>query len=421
MEKVLERSNLAKAYRSVYQNQGAPGIDGMKVKLLRPYLKQNWPQIKQELLAGTYQPKPVRRVEIPKQDGGVRVLGIPTVLDRFIQQALHQVLTLIFDPLFSNNSYGFRPERSAHQAIEKAQYYINQGRNSMVDIDLEKFFDRINHDILMAKVMEKVKDIRVIKVIRRYLQVGIMINGMCKESEEGAPQGGPLSPLLANIMLDELDKELEKRQHAFVRYADDCNIYVASKRAGERVYQSIKQFIEKKLKLKVNENKSAVAYSQQRAFLGFSFYRTSRESGIQLRVAKKSVERLKEKIRKITRRNDACSMDKRILQLKYLIRGWSRYFALAENKILFSELDSWIRRRLRMCLFKQWKLCKTKLSNLIKLGIKKEEAIQIAYSRKNYWRLSHTPQLNRALNKKYWREQGLMSILDVYYELRVSV
>jgi RNA-directed DNA polymerase len=421
MEEVVERDNLVKAYKRVCKNQGAPGIDGMDVKSLKPHLNQYWPLIKQELITGTYQPKPVRRIEIPKPDGGIRLLGVPTVLDRFIQQAILQILTPIFEPLFSAHSYGFRPNRSAHQALDRAQHYINCGKTFVVDIDLEKFFDRVNHDILISKIWKQVKDVRIICILRRYLQAGVMINGVCMETDEGTPQGGPISPLLANIMLTDLDKELEERGHKFVRYADDCNIYVASKRAGLRVYQSIKTFIETKLKLRVNENKSAVDIPHRRTFLGFSFYRVRITHSIKLRVAGKSVERFKDKIRKITDKNNAQPMTERIKQLRQYITGWSCYFSKAESKALFVTLDAWIRRRLRMCLLKQWKLCKTKWRELMYRGIDEIGARAIACSRKKYWRLSQTPQLNKAMGVKYWEKEGLVSLVDAYYKKRMTL
>jgi group II intron reverse transcriptase/maturase len=409
MEKAVERSNLKKALERVESNKGAAGIDEMQTSELRQFLKANWENIKQELLDGTYKPAPVRRVEIPKQDGGVRLLGIPTVLDRFIQQAIQQVLTPIFEPTFSEFSYGFRPGKSARQAVRQAQRYIRSGRRIVVDIDLEKFFDRVNHDLLMSKLMKQVKDKRIHKIIRRYLQAGVMLNGCCVATEEGTPQGGPISPLLANIMLKDLDQELTNRGHAFVRYADDCNIYVKSKRAGQRVYQSVSKFIQKHLKLKVNKEKSAVDYPSKRKFLGFSF--TFCEQ-VKLRVAAKTVEKFKANIRKLTKRNRSISMKERLENLNAYLMGWSGYFGIAEAKGIFQKLDEWIRRRLRMCLLKQWKRCKTKLRNLAKLGISEDWGSRIAYSRKKYWRLANTPQVSKALGLAYWREQGLISLVD---------
>lgn len=409
MEEVVKRSNLKKALERVERNKGAAGVDNMQVEELCPYLKAHWENIKQELLEGTYKPAPVRRVEIPKQDGGVRQLGIPTVLDRFIQQAIQQVLTPIFEPTFSKLSYGFRLGKSARQAVRKAQGYIRSGKRVVVDIDLEKFFDRVNHDMLMAKLSRYIDDKRIRRIIRRYLQSGVMLNGCCVATEEGTPQGGPISPLLANIMLNDLDAELTKREHSFVRYADDCNIYVSSERAGQRVYQSISKFIEKRLKLKVNTAKSAVDYPWKRKFLGFSMTSCKQTK---LRISPRTKEKFKEKIRKLTRRSVSMSMQERLKWLNAYLLGWSGYFGIAETKSVFQELDEWLRRRLRMCLLKQWKRCKTKLSKLIGLGIPKEWAGCIAFSRKKYWRLANTPQINKALGINYWRTQGLVLLAD---------
>ena len=414
MEKVVERDNLKKALERVERNKGAAGVDNMQVKELRPYLMKHWNRIKQELLEGTYKPAPVRRVEIPKQDGGVRELGIPTVLDRFIQQAIQQVLTPIFEETFSDNSYGFRPGRGAQQAVRKAQSFIQGGKGIVVDIDLEKFFDRVNHDILMSKLAQKVQDRRVHIIIRRYLQSGVMLNGCCLRTEEGTPQGGPISPLLSNIMLNDLDKELTQRGHSFVRYADDCNIYVASARAGKRVYENIRAFIKRRLKLNVNEQKSAVDCPSRRKFLGFSF--TSCQQ-VKLRIAWKTKQKFKEKIRQLTSRARGISMKERLEKLNEYIIGWSGYFGIIQTKSVFEDLDKWIRRRMRMCLLKQWKLCKTKFANLVKLGIPENEAAIIAYSRKYYWRLSKTPQINKALGLAYWKEQGLVSLVSRYHDL----
>ena len=417
MEKVIERANLKKALKRVRSNKGAPGTDGMQTKELYAYLRKNWTQLKEELLGGTYKPSPVRRVGIPKPGGGVRQLGIPTVLDRFIQQAIQQVLTRIFDPQFSTESYGFRPKHSARQAVELAQTHIQGGKHWVVDMDLEKFFDRVNHDILMYKLSREVKDKRVLRIIRRYLESGAMLNGVCVKTEEGTPQGGPLSPLLANIMLNDLDKELSERGHSFVRYADDCNIYVSSNRAGQRVFASISRFIKDKLRLQVNEGKSAVDAPWKRKFLGFSFYKT--DSSIKLRVAPKSLERLKERIRQLTKRNVSMNMKRRIRKLNEYLIGWSGYFAIAENRTMFQGLDGWIRRRLRMCLLKQWKKCKTKLRNLKRLGIPEKWGGRIACSRKMYWRLANTPQINKALGNAYWHNQGLVSLVDRYQKVRM--
>jgi RNA-directed DNA polymerase len=417
MEKVVEADNLKKAIDRVKRNKGAPGVDNMQVEELRPYLVTHWKRIKQELLDGTYQPSPVRRLEIPKPDGGVRELGVPTVLDRFIQQAIQQVLTPIFEPTFSEYSYGFRPKRSAHQAVRKAQQYIQQGKGIVVDIDLEKFFDRVNHDMVMAKVANQVSDKRIHKIIRRYLQAGVMLNGCCVRTEEGTPQGGPISPLLSNIMLNDLDHELTRRGHSFVRYADDCNIYVASKRAGQRVYASIAKFINERLKLKVNERKSAIDQPHKRKFLGFSFTSCWETK---IRIAEQSRAKFKQTIRKLTNRNRGISMKERLEKLNAYLLGWSGYFRIAQTKSIFQGLDEWVRRRMRMCQLKQWKQCKTRLTNLMRLGIEEKWAVRIAYSRKGYWRLANTPQINKALGFAYWQEQGLVKLVDRYYEGLIS-
>lgn len=414
MEKVVEADNLKKALERVERNKGSSGVDNMQVNELRPHVIKHWSRIKQELLDGTYKPSPVRRVGIPKQDGGVRELGIPTVLDRFIQQAIQQVLTPIFEPMFSEFSYGFRPGKSARQAVRKAQGYIQNGKRIVVDIDLEKFFDRVNHDVLMTKIEKHIGDKRIHKIIRRYLQAGVMLKGCCVRMEEGTPQGGPISPLLSNIMLNDLDHELTQRGHSFARYADDCNVYVASKRAGERVYASVTKFIEERLKLKVNVQKSAVDYPSKRKFLGFSFTICQE---VKLRIAPKAKMKFKEKIRQLTNRNWSISTQARLEKLNAYLLGWSGYFGIIQTKSVLEKLDKWIRRRLRMCLLKQWKRCKTKLAKLVNLGIVEKWAGCIAFSRKQYWRLTKAPQINKALGLAYWREQGLIRLVDRYYEL----
>jgi len=418
MEKVVERSNMLRALHRVESNKGAAGVDGMEIKSLRPYLKEHWPRIREELLKGSYRPQPVRRVEIPKPDGGVRLLGIPTVLDRLIQQALLQVLTPIFDPGFSGHSYGFRPGRNAHQAVKEAQGYIREGYRYVVDLDLEKFFDRVNHDILMARVARKVKDKRVLKLIRAYLKAGVMVNGICITSEEGTPQGGPLSPLLANIILDDLDKELERRGHKFVRYADDCSIYVKSQRAGLRVMESVKRYVEGRLKLKVNREKSAVDRPWRRKFLGFSF---TWEREPRIRLAPKTIKRFKDRIRQITRRNWSIELKQRVEQLNTYLKGWIGYFRLIDTRSTLEALDEWIRRRLRMCLLRQWRRPRTRRRNLVALGIPEDWASLISGSRKGYWRLANTPQVNKALGLTYWRDQGLTSLVERYLELRSAL
>jgi RNA-directed DNA polymerase len=417
LERILSKDNLNLAYKRVKANKGSPGIDGMTVEELLPYLKREGQDLRQRILAGEYKTQPVRRVEIPKPDGGVRQLGIPTVVDRMIQQAMAQELNKTFDADFSESSYGFRPKRSAHQAIMAARGYIEQGYSWTVDIDLEKFFDRVNHDKLMSLVARKVKDKRVLKLIRGYLESGIMLNGVKVKSEEGTPQGGPLSPLLANIMLDELDKELEKRGHKFCRYADDCNIYVKSQKAGERVMESITQYIEGVLKLKVNRNKSAVDRPGKRKFLGFSFYVMKGKA--RNFIPKKPIERFKAKVKEITSRSNGKSMDERMDKLSQLIRGWVNYFHIADIKTVAEELDQWIRRRIRMCYWKQWKRSRTKAENLIKLGLNKGKAWEYAYTRKSYWHTANSFILATTLINKYLEEQGFISISKCLSEYSV--
>jgi group II intron reverse transcriptase/maturase len=415
MERILSRGNLLSALKRVEKNKGSHGVDGMPVQNLRRHIKENWDSLKAGLLGGTYEPQPVRRVEIPKPDGGVRLLGIPTVTDRFIQQAIAQVLSQMYDPTFSDHSYGFRPNRSAHDAVRKAKGYIQEGKRWVVDIDLEKFFDRVNHDRLMGTLAKRIKDKRLLRLIRKYLKSGVMINGIVTMNEEGTPQGGPLSPLLSNIVLDELDKELEKRGHSFVRYADDCNIYVNTQRAGHRVMDSLTSFIERKLRLKVNRTKSAVDRPWKRKFLGFSFT-FHREPKI--RIAKESVKRMKNKIRDITSRKKPYPMEYRIERLNQYLMGWCGYFALADTPSVFKEFDSWIRRRLRMCMWKNWKKPKTKTRKLIGLGVPPEKAYEWGNSRKAYWRISKSPILHRTLGNSYWSSQGLKSLSSRYETLR---
>lgn len=415
MKQLLSRDNLISALKRVEKNKGKHGVDEMPVKSLRAHLLLNWDEIRNSIKDGTYEPMPVRRVEIPKPNGGIRLLGIPTVTDRLIQQAIAQVLTPIYDPTFSKHSYGFRPRRRAHDAVKEARAYIEKGYRWVIDMDLEKFFDKVNHDRLMGLLEKRVHDKTILRLIRKYLESGIMINGVEVISEEGVPQGGPLSPLLSNIMLDELDKELEKRGHKFVRYADDCNIYVKTQKSGLRVKSSITTFIEKKLKLKVNDEKSAVDRPWKRKFLGFSF--TPHRSP-KIRIAKESIKRAKSKIKELTSRSHSISMEERIEKINKYLVGWCGYFALADTPTPFKRLDESLRRRLRMCLWKQWKLPKTKTKRLISLGVPKEKAYEWGNSRKKYWRISNSPVLNTTLNLEFWRKKKLKSLVDRYNHLR---
>lgn len=412
LEKILERENLNLAYRRVVKNGGSHGVDGMQVNELLPYLKQNGSALLAAIREGKYRPHSVRRVEIPKPDGGIRLLGIPTVVDRMIQQAFHQILDPIFDKEFSNHSYGFRAGRNAHQAVKQAQQYQTEGYKIVVDVDLEKFFDKVNHDKLMHLVSKKIEDKRVLKLIRLYLESGIMVNGVVTGTEEGTPQGGPLSPLLSNIMLDELDKELEKRGHKFCRYADDCNIYVKSHRAGLRVMKSITSWIENRLKLRVNQTKSAVDYPSRRKFLGFSFYRN--KEGVGVRVHSKALERFKEKVRRMTSRSNGTSMEVRIMKLHQLIVGWVNYFKLADIKNHCQKLDEWIRRRLRMCYWKDWKKIKTKYENLKRLGLPEDKSWEYANSRKGYWRIAGSFILHKTITNQFLEKVGFRPLTKVY-------
>ena len=414
-EQVFARSNLFLALNRVEKNAGAPGSDGLRVDELRSYLKDHWLETRANLDAETYRPQPVRRVEIPKPDGGMRLLGIPSVLDRLIQQALAQALTPLFEPRFSAHSYGFRPGRSARQAVMAAQAYIQDGYDWVVDIDLEKFFDRVNHDMLMARVARVVKDKRVLRLIRRYLESGVMVNGVVHDTDEGTPQGGPLSPLLANILLNDLDQELERRGHRFVRYADDCNIYVQSQRAGERVLMSVRQFLEQKLKLKVNEKKSAVARAGKRKFLGFSFSRW--KGTVKVRIAPQARDRLLDKLRRLTRRTRHGTLDDILREINQQVVGWVGYFRLADTPSVFQELDEWLRRRLRQLIWKRWKRGKTRWRELVKLGVPPKMAGLGAVGN-SPWHMAASPVVNMALSNAYLRQQGLTSLAERYQQLR---
>ncbi len=404
MAEVLERENLKEALRRVKANKGSAGMDGMTVQQLTRYLVKHWPEHRDQLLSGTYQPQPVRRVEIPKPDGGMRKLGIPSVLDRLIQQALLQVLQPMWDPTFSEHSYGFRPNRSARQAVAKAQQYIAEGYRIVVDFDLEKFFDRVNHDKLMGQVAKRITDKRVLKLIRAFLNAGVMEGGVVSPSAEGTPQGGPLSPLLSNLVLDELDRELERRGHRFVRYADDSNIYVRTERAGQRVMESVTRFITEKLKLKVNGEKSAVAKPQERKFLGFSF--TGRAEP-KRRIAPKAVKRFKERVREITRRRKGNSMGKRIEELKRYLTGWRGYFGFCQTPSVLAELDSWVRRRLRCIFWIQWKTRRRRFDELHRRGVERQLAANTAGSNHGPWRMSVSKALSAALSNAFFDSLGL--------------
>jgi RNA-directed DNA polymerase len=407
MEAIVERDNLRKALAQVKRNKGAAGIDGMTVEELGPYLKKHWPTIRAQLLEGSYKPQPVRRVEIPKASGGMRALGIPTVLDRFIQQAVMQVLQADWDGMFSEHSFGFRPGRSAHQAVAKAQAYIASGHGIVVDLDLEKFFDRVNHDILMGLVAKRVSDKRVLKLIRGFLTAGVLAEGLVSATEEGTPQGGPLSPLLSNLMLDVLDRELEKRGHRFVRYADDCNIYVRSQKAGERVMAGIEKFLTKRLKLTVNKAKSAVARPSVRKFLSFSFT-GGREP--RRRIAPQAVARFRSRVRELTRRIRGASLGQIVKQLAVYLRGWRGYFGFCQTPSVLRELDQWLRRRLRAIAWKQWKRGRTRYAELRRRGVGPALAAQTAGSPHGTWRLSQSPALTMAFPNAFLASLGLPSL-----------
>ncbi len=417
LERIISSENMNKALKRVERNKGSHGADGMRVDELRPYLMKQGKSLVSAILEGLFRPEPVRRVDIPKPDGGKRGLGIPTVVDRVIQQAISQVLTEVYEPEFSEYSYGFRPNKSAQQALKQAESYVNEGYKYVVDLDLEKFFDRVNHDILMSLLAKKIADKRVLKLIRMYLTAGVMENGVCVKTVEGTPQGGPLSPLLSNIMLNEVDQLLEGRGHKFCRYADDCNIYVKSKRAGYRVMKGIRRFIEGELKLKVNESKSAVASPMKRKFLGYSFYHM--KGKYYLRVHPKSIQRLKANIREVTNRNVSMNFEVRIKKLIEKTRGWVNYFKLANMSKVLMELDKWIRRRLRACIWKTWKRVRTRIKNLMRLGVERQKALEYGNTRKGYWRISNSPILTTAITNARLEKRGYISMSTMYKKIRL--
>jgi len=416
MEQMVGHDNLLSALKRVEQNGGAAGVDGMSTTDLRCYLGLHWKRIRSELLTGRYRPFPVRRVEIPKPGGGTRSLGIPTALDRFVQQCLAQVLSDIFDPSFSDSSYGFRPGKSAHQAVTAAKAHVRSGLRWVVDIDLEKFFDRVNHDVLMGRLAKRIEDKRVLKLVRSFLESGVMLNGVVQVTSEGTPQGGPLSPLLSNVLLDELDKELESRGHRFCRYADDCNVYVRSKAAGERVMESLRRFLEKELKLRVNLAKSAVDRPWNRKFLGYSMSWFAGQ--VKLKVAPQSVKRAREKLKEIFRRGRGQTLKRVIAAVNKATTGWVRYFRLSEVKQAFEHLDIWIRRRLRCILWRQWKRTPARHRRLIRFGLCKELAQLSAGNGRGPWWNSDAPHMREAVNNSFLAEQGLVSLLKTYQACR---
>lgn len=411
LERILSKENMATAWKRVKANHGAPGIDGITIEQFPDHTRELWPGIRKSLLAGTYQPLPVKRVEIPKPTGGTRPLGIPIVLDRLIQQAIAQVLSPIFDPSFSASSFGFRPGRSAHHAVYKAREYIRAGYRIAVDVDLSKFFDTVDHDVLMHRVARKIRDKRVLRLIGKYLRAGVMVHSRLQETRLGVPQGGPLSPLLANIILDDLDKELEKRAHRFVRYADDFIVLVKSRQAGERVMGSLKRFLERTLKLKINEEKSRVVTTNQATFLGFTF------RGTKIRWSEKAFREFKRRVKELTGRSWFVSMDYRYRKLAEYLRGWMNYFGIAEYYRPIPEIDHWLRRRLRMCYFKQWRWARTKVRELRKLGTSLQAAISVAISRKGPWHLSRTLATQTGMTNKWLKDQGLLSVKELWVHI----
>jgi len=411
LERIFSQENMLKAWKRVKANKGAPGIDNMSIEDFPEFARNNWDNVRESLLAGSYQPSPVQRVEIPKATGGTRPLGIPTVLDRLIQQAIYQVLMPIFDPDFSDYSYGFRPGRSAHDAVYQIREYIREGYRVAVDMDLSKFFDTVNHDVLMHCVAQKVRDKRVLHLIGKYLRAGVMVNGRLQKTRKGVPQGGPLSPLLANILLDDLDKELEGRGHRFVRYADDFIILVKSQRAGERVMKSVQRFLERKPRLQVNQDKSQVALTNQTDFLGFTF------KGTKIRWSDKAFREFKRRVKELTGRSWFVSMEYRLKKLAQYLRGWMNYFGISEYYRPIPEIDHWLRRRVRMCYWKQWRYARTKVRELRKLGTFLNAAISVAMSRKGPWHLARTLATQTGMSNQWLKDQGLLSVKELWVSI----
>jgi RNA-directed DNA polymerase len=412
LEDVLSKRNLQRALITVERNKGASGVDGMQTDELRDYLRTHYDELRSSILSGSYQPSPVRKVEIPKSNGGVRMLGIPTVVDRLLQQGISQWLIHHYEPNFSQYSYGFRPERNAHQAVLQAQTYLNEGKTHVIELDLEKFFDRVNHDKLMGLLSQKVKDVRILRFIRQYLRSGIMEGGLLSQRLEGTPQGSPLSPLLSNIILDELDKELSKRGHSFVRYADDCSIYVKSEKSAQRVLTSITNHIESQLRLKVNKEKSKISRPTESKLLGFSFYKTKGEWLV--RISNQSLDRIKVKCKLITKRNGGGNLTQKLEKLSPIINGWVNYFSIATAKTAMERLDELNRTRLRMCIWKEWKNCRTRVKNLLKLKVNRQKSYEWGNSSRGYCRVAHSPILCVSLNNAYFANQGYVGFAQTY-------